>query len=253
MKLDFLAAGRLRMRKSIYKPAASKEELIDLPVISALIRHPSGNVLFDTGCSPKAATDPEGHWGPLARVMQPAFTEDDTVVASLQAHQLEPGDIDLVICSHLHPDHCGCAAAFTRATVMTHQAELDAAMAEGAEKQGYLPQDWQVPQGYTTFTDERDLFGDGRMVLLPLPGHSPGMSGMHVSLERDGTFLLASDAAPMMCHVDEQYAPKNTWDVDKALATLAAIREEKERGTTVICGHDDEQWQALSQRTGSFE
>ena len=52
MKLNFLAAGRLRMKKSIYVPGADRSETIDLPVSSALIRHKQGNVLFDTGCHP---------------------------------------------------------------------------------------------------------------------------------------------------------------------------------------------------------
>ena len=46
MKLNFLAAGRLRMKKSIYVSAADRSETIDLPVSCALIRHIQGFVVF---------------------------------------------------------------------------------------------------------------------------------------------------------------------------------------------------------------
>ncbi|GGH62982.1 MBL fold metallo-hydrolase [Frigidibacter albus] len=252
MKMDVISAGRLKMRKSIYMPAENKDDMVELPVVSVLLRHPSGNVLFDTGCAPEAGEDPIARWGGLARVMQPIFGLGDTVVAQLPRFGLGADDIDVVICSHLHPDHCGCNAAFARATVIAHRAELAAARAEDGPRQGYLPQEWDIPQGYEEIEGEKDLFGDNRIVLVPMPGHSPGLTAARVELNRDGTFLLASDAAPMMCHVDETRAPKNSWDIGLATNALAEIRAEKDRGTTVICGHDDAQWQELRARKEGF-
>lgn len=253
MKMDILSAGRLRMRKSIYMPSETKEEMVDLPVVSVLLRHASGNVLFDTGCAPEAAMDPLGRWGGLAKVMQPDFAPSDAVVNQLPQHGLTPDDIDVVICSHLHPDHCGCNVAFRHATVYAHVDELAAARAEGADRQGYLPQEWDIAQGYTEITGQTDLFGDGRIVMLPMPGHSPGLTTARVELERDGTFLLASDAAPMMRHVDQGYAPKNSWDMEMATAALAEIKVQKDGGTTVICGHDRGQWDKIRARKDGFQ
>ena len=79
MKLNFLAAGRLRMKKGIYVPGAERGETIDLPVSSALIRHKQGNVLFDTGCHPCVVDDAEGRWGPLAKVMKPTMGAEETL------------------------------------------------------------------------------------------------------------------------------------------------------------------------------
>src|SRR6218665_3377355 len=146
MKLHFLSGGRLRMRRSIYQPGAAKEETIELPVSCALIRHPQGNVLFDTGCNPDAATDPEGRWGGLARVMTPIFSEQDTVVPQLAGLGLRPDDIDIVVCSHLHPDHCGCNEAFRHAKIMCHAVELETARAEGAENKANLPTEGNQPK-----------------------------------------------------------------------------------------------------------
>ena len=70
LQLHVLSAGRLSMRKSVYIPGAAREEMIELPVLSFLLRHPQGNVLFDTGCHPDAATDPQGRWGGMSRIMR---------------------------------------------------------------------------------------------------------------------------------------------------------------------------------------
>ena len=66
MKMHMLSGGRLRMRKSIYFPDADRAEMIDLPVSCALMRHSQGNVLFDTGCHPTIAENPEARWGAAA-------------------------------------------------------------------------------------------------------------------------------------------------------------------------------------------
>jgi glyoxylase-like metal-dependent hydrolase (beta-lactamase superfamily II) len=244
MKMHFLAGGRLRMRRSVFVPGAAKEDSIELPVHATLIRHPQGNVLFDTGCNPEAATDPQARWGGLAKVMTPIFSPEQTVVRQLATLGLEAGDIDVVICSHLHPDHCGCNQSFGRATILCHEAEVAAAKADGAGSQGYLKQEWDQPQGFQTFNAEHDVFGDGRIVLLPMPGHTPGMTVAHVALD-GGTFVLASDAAPLQANIDEGVAPRNTWNMERAAAALARLKALRDKGATIVSGHDEAQWLAL--------
>lgn len=253
MKVHFLSGGRLRMRRSIYVTGASREETIELPVHATLIRHPQGNVLFDSGCSPEAATDPDGRWGGLAKVMTPIFSPDQTVIIELKRLSLSPDDIDIVICSHLHPDHCGCNEHFRRATIFCHAAEVEAARATGAEQQGYLSREWNQPGGFRTFDNEHDLFGDERIVLVPMPGHTPGLTVARVALDRDGVFVLASDAAPLQANIDQGIPPKNTWNMDLAAAALAQLKGFRERGETVISAHDDEQWRQLRKGSEFYE
>lgn len=253
MKLHLLAGGRLRMRRSIYVPGAAREEMIELPVHASLMRHPQGNVLFDSGCSPEAAASPERRWGDLAKVMTPIFAPEQTVLTELRNLELSPGDIDVVICSHLHPDHCGCNEHFRRATIFCHAAEVAAAKAEGSEQQGYLPREWRQPQGFETFQSEYDLFDDERIILMPMPGHTPGLTVARVGLDRDGTFILASDAAPLQSNIDTMTPPKNTWNMDMAADALAQLRRFRDQGDTVISGHDDEQWQRLRKGMAYYE
>lgn len=253
MKMHFLPGGRLRMKRSIYIPGSAKDEMIELPVHAALIRHRQGNLLFDTGCSPDAATDPERRWGALARVMTPIFKAEDTVVHQLGGVGLKPDDIDIVVCSHLHPDHCGCNEHFRRATIFCHAAELEVARKAGAEQQGYLPQEWDQPQGFKTFDSEHDVYGDGKVVLVPMPGHTPGSTVARVSLERDGTFVLASDAAPLQSCIDTGVPPKNTWNMDLAAAALVQLKAWRDAGETVVSAHDDKQWSQLRKATEFYE
>jgi glyoxylase-like metal-dependent hydrolase (beta-lactamase superfamily II) len=94
----------------MYDPAADRGETFEAPVSCVLLRHPQGNVLFDTGCHPSVAENPEARWGKLVRVMTPVMPQGEHVVNGLKAIGVATGDIDVVICSHLHPDHCGCNA-----------------------------------------------------------------------------------------------------------------------------------------------
>ncbi|HUI96976.1 MAG TPA: N-acyl homoserine lactonase family protein [Xanthobacteraceae bacterium] len=253
MKMHLLSGGRLRMRKSTFLPAADRSETIELPVPCALLRHRQGNVLFDTGCHPDVVADAAARWGGLARLMTPIMAADENLLAGLERLGLAPDDIDVVICSHLHPDHCGCNVFFRRATVIVHANELAAARAPGAEAQGFLAAEWDHPVPIDAVAGERDVFGDGRIVLLPLPGHTPGSMSALVRLERSGLVLLAGDTVSLREVLDDGIVPRNTWNVAALEKSLAEIRRIAARGATVICGHDDRQWQTLRKGADAYE
>ncbi len=253
MKMHALSCGRLRMKRRIYFPDAPREETIDLPVASYLIRHGQAMVLFDTGCHPLAMRDPEARWGSLAQALRPISDPADTLIESLRQVGVAPEDIDLVICSHLHPDHCGCNAFFTRASVICHVRELEAARAENAEQAGYLANDWDHPQTFDLVDGSRDLFDDGRLVIVPLPGHTPGTIGALVTLERSGAFLLASDAVSVRATLDREITPRNTWNADILHQSLAEIRRIEAKGASVICGHDEAQWRTLRKGADAYD
>ena len=177
-----------------------------------------GNVLFDTGCHPAVPDEAEARWGGLAKLMTPIMQPGDNVVNALGGIGLQCDDIDVVVCSHLHPDHCGCNSFFKRATFIIHAEEVAAARAPGAAASGYLAAEWEQSAPTDMIDGERDLFGDGRIVLIPLPGHTPGTTGALVALERSGTFLLASDTVSLRSTLDTGVIPKNTWNADALCA-----------------------------------
>lgn len=245
MKMHVLSGGKLRMRKSVYIPEAERNEKIDLPVSCILFRHSGGNVLFDTGCHPSVVEDAESRWGPMARAMQPIMASDDTLLMELARLNLTPDDIDVVINSHYHPDHCGCNEYFKRATFYVHSAELATVNEADSVSRGYIPADWQHPMPLNTFNQQTDIFGDNRIVLLPLPGHSPGLTGALAELDNSGSFLLASDAVSIRENLDRETIPRTTWNPNVLMNSIAEIKRIETSGTTIICGHDPEQWQRL--------
>jgi N-acyl homoserine lactone hydrolase len=253
MKMHLLSGGRLRMRKNIFVPDADKSETIELSVPCALIRHARGNVLFDTGCHPTVFEQAEARWGGLARLMTPSMPAGENVVNELSGLGLSCDDIDLVVCSHLHPDHCGCNSFFKRATFIIHRNEVEAARAPGAQAQGYLAAEWEQEAPLDMIDGERDVFGDGRMVLLPLPRHTPGTTAALVALDRSGTFFLASDTVSLRTTLDTGVAPKNTWNAEALLRSLAEIRRIEARGVQILCGHDARQWVSLRKGVEAYE
>jgi len=253
MRMHVLSGGRLRMKRHIYSAGADRDAYIELPVSCFLFRHPQGNVLFDTGCHPSVVEDAAGRWGGLARFMTPIHGQDENVVDALSRLGLEPRDIEVVVNSHLHCDHCGCNAFFENATFIAHTHELDTARDPAMEGKGYSRRDWDGAAGFDAVDGERDLFGDGRLVLVPLPGHSPGLIGVLAALDRDGAFLMVSDAVALRENLDREFVPGNTWSPELLLKSYGEIRGIEKSGASVLCGHDPEQWQALARRGGVHE
>ncbi len=210
-------------------------------------------MLFDTGCHPAVAEQPQARWGGLAKVMVPIMRAGDNVVSGLAGVGLKCDDIDVVVCSHLHPDHCGCNAFFRRATFIIHRKEVEAARAPGAEAQGYLAAEWEQAAPIDMIDSERDLFGDGRIVLLPLAGHTPGTVSALVRLDRTGEVLLASDTVSLRSTLDTGVIPKNTWNTDALMKSLAEIRRLELAGAKIVCSHDDRQWATLRKGADAYE
>jgi len=77
--------------------------------------------------------------------------------------------------------------------------------------------------------------------------------GAQVNLDRDGSFLLVSDAVSLRANLDADTAPRNTWNADALLKSYQEIRRIEKAGATVICGHDDAQWQCLRKGADAYE
>ena len=253
MKMNVLSGGRLRLRKTMYDANAVRGETMDVPVSCILLRHSQGNILFDTGCHPAVAENAEAHWGRLAKVMTPVMKPGDNVIAALAGVGFTCDDIDVVLCSHLHADHCGCNTFFKRATFVIHAKEVAAARAPDAEATGYLASEWEQPAPIDMIDGERDLFGDGRIVLIPLPGHTPGTTGALATLDKSGTFFLASDTVSLRSTLDTGIIPRNTWNADALAKSLTEVRHIEAGGATVLCGHDDAQWATLRKGADAYE
>jgi glyoxylase-like metal-dependent hydrolase (beta-lactamase superfamily II) len=185
--------------------------------------------------------------------MVPIMQPGEHVLTGLARLGLSSDDIDVVINSHLHPDHCGCNAFFRKATFIVHADELAAARAPGSEANGYIAAEWDQPMPIDEIEGQRDVFGDGRIVLLPLPGHTPGSMGALARLDRNGTFMLAGDTVSLRETLDTGIVPRNTWNADALVKSLAEVRRIEVSGATVLCSHDVQQWTGLRKGPDAYD
>lgn len=246
-----------------------KHELIRIPIVAFLIEHPSaGPLLIDTGfhgvIAEGSTKERSRNLGVIGRVMgrnismQPA----QTVVAHLKARGIEPGDIRLIVMTHLHFDHASALAHFPTATVLVSEREWRAARARGASLQGYPAAqldprltyrtlDFDGPGTYTHGPFERalDLLGDGSLILLYTPGHSPGHLSVLARLSGHEA-LIAGDAIYTIPTLREGKRPWRSHDgkaFERSLQALQAYDREHPEAL-IIPGHDIAHWETLAER-----
>jgi len=138
MKLFFLNSGQIEIKKKIFIPEITNDEKFLLPVVSTLIQYKNLNILFDTGCHPSVETNAEKRWGGLSKIMKPKNMNGINLISELNKKNIKPTDVDIVINSHLHPDHCGCNEFFTNAEFYCHNNEFNAANSSDAKRFGYI-------------------------------------------------------------------------------------------------------------------
>jgi glyoxylase-like metal-dependent hydrolase (beta-lactamase superfamily II) len=192
------------------------------PAGFALLVHPEyGPVLFDTGYGPLVQTLMVRWPGLLYGLVTPVrLRPEQTALARLARLGVTALDVRHVIVSHLHADHVGALHDFPAATFHLDQAgsaPLLKLRGLRAVRRAYLPEllppDFSsrsralefraAPEGFGPFEEVADVFGDGSMYALKVPGHAPGMTALIVRTapEADlngngaGLTLLASDAA----------------------------------------------------------
>src|SRR3981081_1384603 len=166
------------------------------PVSFYVIKHPKGNVMFDTGNNDKTITDPDGWWGPLAKGFGLKMTKDDAIPAQLAKIGLKPDDIKYVVVGHLHLDHGGNVSQFPNSTLVVQNDELKAAWwPDVGYSLYYIPGDFADTKKMNTIrlNGDLDLFGDGAFRLFRAPGHTPGSQFAVLRLKNTGPVILTSD------------------------------------------------------------
>jgi glyoxylase-like metal-dependent hydrolase (beta-lactamase superfamily II) len=180
-----------------------------VPCPAFLIRHPSaGAILVDTGLHPSIATDGRENFGAIgAHIGNPALEPGEDVPAQLRRRGLEPGEVPVVVMTHLHLDHSSAISEFPQATFVVSEVEWEAATS-GANPllNGYRRAHYDYAfdyrtvdfnrgsvDSYASFGRTHDLFGDGSIRLAFTPGHSAGHMSLICRLkQRD--FVIGADA-----------------------------------------------------------
>lgn len=173
-----------------------------------------------------------------------------SLVEQLARIGLRPEQVEFVGVSHHHGDHTGQLPSFPRATLLIGQGDWDmlgatqppagmSAADFAAWRAPFAP--WTTGGGRveTLARDRRDVFGDGSVQMISLPGHTPGHHGLLVKLAKAGPVLLTGDVT----HFHENYRSDGvpTWNTDRAdsLASLDRFRKiAANLKATVIIQHD---------------
>ena len=98
-----------------------------------------------------------------------------------------------------------------------------------------------------------DVFDDGRLITIALPGHTPGSIGLQVNTDKSGSFIIASDAISLERNIKHDEIPKNAWDGDLLLNSYQELRNLENRGFQLIYGHDYDQWEILKKTEQYYE
>ena len=233
-----------------------------VPIPCFLVEHPgAGPILVDTGLHASVAENPAATLGRRAKAaytihMEPGWSAAEQL---RDDHGLEPGDVRLVIMTHLHYDHAGAIADFPRATFVVDAVEWRAAT-HGGFLQGYRralfdhPFEWRTVrfdapevESFASFGRTLDLLGDGSVRLLSTPGHTKGHVSVLLRLSGGRELLLTADAAYARRTIDETLVPVFVDDVHVYRRSLGEIARyvELTPSASVVCGHDAEGWAAV--------
>jgi N-acyl homoserine lactone hydrolase len=256
MRLYSLTCGYFEIRKRMFlADAEDGEARLRIPIPAFLLTHPHGNVLFDTGLHAAGLADPWGRWGGLNKALVPLLTPDDHILRQLASLDVKPHDIRYVVNSHLHHDHSGGNEAFPKAAFLVQRAELEAIkQPQLIQTVGYLPADCTLDMPYEIIDGEHDIFGDGLLVLIPTPGHTPGHQSLRATLASNRQVILAGDACYLRETLQHLRLPKVVWDKRLAVQALEKLRQLQACPDTLfVPGHDPEVWTEMCQTPGYFE
>jgi N-acyl homoserine lactone hydrolase len=222
---------------AMWSPNAGTGENREMSVRSYLIVHPRGTVLWDTGIDDAIAELTAGQRIADAIV----FRVPRTLRSEFDEIGLRPGELDYLGLSHLHVDHVGNVGLFPTATVLMQRAEYDAGYGPHPERFTLIPDTYAaLKRDRIEIVDgDHDLFGDGTVVLTPLPGHTPGHQGMLVRLRETGPILLAADIAYTAQDYAQGAAREANVDLEQSRRSIErAKRIQRELGATVWLHHD---------------
>jgi glyoxylase-like metal-dependent hydrolase (beta-lactamase superfamily II) len=216
----------------------TREELaeVDFVNVSYLIVHPQGTLMFDSGAVADSAF--AEHAGPVTEGIMSATQPLEPQLASAG---YSPDDVDYFVLSHYHSDHTANANEFAGATWIVQKAERDFMFADS-------PQGIIRPESFNRLRDaksivldneDHDVFGDGSVIVMATPGHTPGHQVIAVKLANAGTIVLGGD----LYHYPEERATGRTptfeFDAEQSRASRAKVEAYlEETGGTLWIEHD---------------
>jgi glyoxylase-like metal-dependent hydrolase (beta-lactamase superfamily II) len=192
-----------------------------------LIQNGGQQMVWDTGFS----ADFKGQQkdlGPLVATIRKTLAEQLAEVG------LKATDIDIVGISHMHGDHTGQAAQFANATLLIGKRDFEQTAGKddpfGPWRDGAKPT--------TLVSADHDVFGDGRVMVLHMPGHTPDHLALLVKLA-SGPVLLTGDLYHSTEARQKRGVPPFNTSRPETLASMDRFEKlAKETGAKVVIQHE---------------
>lgn len=259
-EVSAIDAGRVHMLLSQLVDIAKEGEMVNLPVLSFVLRHSRTGevVLFDLGIRP----DTEAYTGAraLADTMNITFQGRD-IPATLERGGVSRADVKHIVISHIHFDHAGYPRAFPNAKFIIGGAARKVIEEEGPDFPGtfysidvpmeralFLSPDDPAGRKWAPlgpFPHALDFFGDGSLYVVDAPGHIPGHICVMARTSADGAWVcLAGDGAHDWRHLTGEAGIGHIpvcmhLDLPAALANIERLKAVKDiPRVRVLLAHD---------------
>jgi len=192
-----------------------------------LLKHAQGWLLWDTGLGDAVASMPEGQKSNAG-----VWYMKRTLASQLDEIGVKPADIRYLALSHSHGDHVGNVKLFPQATLVVQKAEYDWPDPLGVPR---FPKDMKAIKA----EGDHDLFGDGSVLLISTPGHSPGHQCLLVKLPKTGALMLTGDAVHTRANWENKRTPNQNFNHAQSLAMLDRMAEVlKQYNAAIWIGHE---------------
>ncbi len=231
--------------QSRWSPGVNEGKSIEFSDNCYLIRHAKGLLLWDTGIPDAVAAMPDG-----MVVANGAITQRraKTLAAQLVEIGVKPADIAYVAVSHTHGDHVGNLALFPSSTILIQGTEYEWAMTQPVKPA------FAATQPIEKLTGDRDVFGDGSVMILSTPGHTPGHQSLLVVLAKSGPVLLSGDAVHFRDNWENRRVPSMNTNREQTLASMQRIASVMEtRKAQLWINHDKAQSAQLRYAPAYYE
>jgi glyoxylase-like metal-dependent hydrolase (beta-lactamase superfamily II) len=201
---------------SRWSPGINEGKSMDFVDNCYLIKHAQGWFLWDTGVADAVAAMPNG--------LAPAdpkgvfWRRPKTLAAQLDQLGVKPADIKGMAVSHTHPDHIGNVEQFPATMLYVQKAEYQW---PGANNQPRFKAEHPV----TLLEGDSDVFGDGSVIILSTPGHTPGHQSLLVKLPKSGALVLSGDAVHFKANWDNRGVPSMNVSKDQTIASMQKIAD----------------------------
>jgi N-acyl homoserine lactone hydrolase len=280
VRVSVVSTGQVQIRPdheaSTWRPMplwllTSRRWTAPRPINAYVIEHRDGLVLFDTGQDRASVTDtdyfPGGVTGSLyGRLAKFEIGPAQTLSAGLAELGYATSDVNTAVVSHLHQDHIGGLGELGHAEIVVSQKEWKSLSSPVAEMQGLMRNHIDLPglrwrqvepaafndPTLAPFRAGHDLFGDGSLVLLPTPGHTPGSMSLLVRRAGQRSLMMVGDltydAHLLECgHVPGVGSRRRMRD---ATAKTNALRTQHP-GLVILPAHDPGAAARLAEATGT--